>query len=139
MKDEREPVATDERVIRAVWTDFYDPALAFPVLAKAFLPRNDETDGISVFRAACVAKPEDVLAVFPEEKRDRYALVLLSVSDLAALGLSVQPAAIDAVAGHAVLPELNIVSWKADKNRGRELQKQLAALANAAVVRTPKT
>lgn len=139
MKDENEPVADDELVIRAIWTGFFDAKVNMPVLPIAFLPRSDETDGISVFRAACVSNPEDVLVVFAEEKRDRYAIALLPVSELKKLELTVKPSKIDKVAGHAVIPELNIVDVKADKDKWRDVQKALAALANKNIVRPPKT
>ena len=139
MKSEDEPVSPDEFVIRAIWTEYYDPALPLPILSGGFTPKRNETEGISVFRAACVVNPEDVLVVFGEDKRDKYALALLPVAELSALGLTVQPAKIDAVSGHAVLPELNITAQKADKAKWRDVQKQLAALANARIVRAPKT
>lgn len=138
MTPETDPVSPDESVIRLVWTGFYDPALDFPVLPAAFRPRADEADGISVFRAACVAAPEDVLAVIAAEKRDRYGIVLLRVADLAALELSVHPAPIPTVPGHAVLPELNIVLAKTDRDRCLGIQADLARLAHDRIVRAPK-
>jgi len=137
MKREDESVTPDEFVIRAIWTGFYNPQNPLPILAAAFRPRPDETDGISVFRAACVAKPEDVLVVFAEDKRDRYALALLHVAELQKLGLTIEPAKIEATPGHAVLPELNCTAVSADKAKCREIQNKLAELASANLVRTP--
>ena len=138
MKAEDEPVTPDELVIRLIWKQYYNPDLALPIQQGAFSPRPDETDGISIFRAACVGSPEDVLTVFAADKQDGYAIALLPVSELTTLGLSVQPAKIDAVPGHAVVPELNIVATTAAKPRWRIIQKQLAALANDRIVRPPK-
>ena len=137
MKREDEPITPDEFVIRAIWTGFYNPQNPLPILATAFRPRPDETDGISVFRAACVAKPEDVLVVFAEDKRDKYALALLPVAELLKLGLTVEPAKIEATPGHAVLPELNCTAVSSDKAKWREIQNKLAELANANLVRAP--
>jgi hypothetical protein len=139
MKNEDEPVTPDEWVIRLIWSDYYDATLVLPIQPGAFSPRKNETDGISVFRAACVPNPEDVLTVLAEDKRDKYAITLLSVAELTALGLNVKPAKIDLLPGHSVLPELNIVNWKADKAHWRDIQKLLAALANDHIVRRPKT
>lgn len=100
--------------------------------------RSDEADGISVYRAACVADPLDALAVFAPEKRDRYGIVLLSVADLAALGLTVLPVPITAVPGHAVLPELTITAATADRDVTRRVLADLARLANLRIVRPPK-
>jgi hypothetical protein len=71
-------------------------------------------------------------------KRDGYAIALLPVSELLNLGLTVLPARIDTVPGHAVLPELNVADWKADKARWRVVQSQLAAIASGNIVRAPK-
>ncbi|HEX4606749.1 MAG TPA: hypothetical protein VH092_00955 [Urbifossiella sp.] len=138
MTSENEPVSPEEFVIRLIWTAYYNPGLPLPVQSSGFAPRDDETDGISVFRAACVAYPEDVLVVFAGEKRDRYAIALLPVAEILKLGLTVRPAPIPAIPGHAVLPELSITATKADKPFWRGVQKQLAVIANARIVRPPK-
>lgn len=129
MKDETSPVSPDEIVVRLIWKDFYKPDQPKPVGERAFRPRPDETGGISVFRAACLSDPRDVLSVIAPEKRDKYALALLPVSELLALGLSVTPAKIDAIPGHAVLPEVTIGFHTADKAKCQVVQRQLAALA----------
>jgi len=139
MKDENEPVAPDEILVRLVWTFNYKAGAAQPVKPEAFEPKNHETDGVSVFRLACLSSPEQALEAMAPDKRDRYAIVLLSVADVTALGLTVMPAKIDTVPGHAVLPELNITAHKTDKAKWRDIEKQLALLANARIVRAPKT
>ena len=108
-----------------------------PISAQAFAPRKDETEGISVFRASCVAAPEAVLAVFAESKRSLYALVAISVSDIYAMGLSVEPASIAEVSGHALIPELNAEICKADKQWCDGIKKGLAILASNRVLRAP--
>lgn len=125
MKDETTPVSPDELVVRLIWKDFYTPGQPAPVGEGAFRPKRNETDGISVFRAACLNDPSDVLAVIAPEKRDKYALALVPVSELLSLGLTVQPAKIDALAGHAVVPELNVLAGATN----RALLRQLAAIA----------
>lgn len=129
MKREDEPVTPDESVIRLVWGAFLRPGERVPVLPVAFKPRDDETDGISVFRSACLSDPKDALAAMAPEKRNGYAIALIPVAELLAFGLSVAPAKIDAVPGHAVIPELNITAVKADRNRWKVLQLQLSAIA----------
>lgn len=138
MKDESDPVTPDEVVVRLIWTFNFKPALSQPVLREAFEPKGHETDGVSVFRAACLSSPEQALDALSPDKRDKYAIALLPVSEIEKLGLTVQPAKIDTVPGHAVLPELNIVAWKADKARWRAIQAQLAAIASGNIVRPPK-
>lgn len=135
MKDETAPVSPDEVVVRLIWKDFLKPSHAVPIGDRAFLPKPNETDGISVFRAACLNDPSDVLAVIAPEKRDKYALALLPVSELAALGLTVQPATIEAIPGHAVIAELNIDTFNTDKAKCQAVQRQLAAIASRNVIR----
>lgn len=121
-------------MVRLVWGDYYKSDLPLPVQPAAFEPRKTETDGISVFRLACLNAPEDALAVIAAEKRARYAIALVPVSEIQALGMSVQPAPIPELPGHAVLPELNVLNAKADKVRWRTVQKQLAAVASRNVI-----
>lgn len=137
MKNEVEPVTPDEFVIRLIWKTFFKVGRPLPISFKAFQPRKDEVDGISVFRASCIANPEDSLAVMDLEKRDHYGIALLNVGDIGTLGLSVQPSPIATIAGHAVLPELNIVRLT-DDSKMADVQLELAVLANRRVVRGPK-
>jgi hypothetical protein len=138
MKDENDAVTSDEMLVRLIWEAHYQADLEEPVRKSAFNPKEFETDGISVFRAACLSAPEDALAVIAEEKRERYAVALIPVVELASLGLSVKPAKIQEIPGHAVLPELNIVDFKQDRNRWVEVSKTLAMLANQNIIRRPK-
>jgi hypothetical protein len=138
MKGEDEPIEADELVVRCIWTFHYKPALAAPVVREAFEPRKDETDGISVYRLACLTSSEQALEAFAEDKRDRYAIAMLQVSEIEKLGLTVVPARIERVPGHAVIPELNITAFLQDRAKSRETQKELTAIANRNIVRGPK-
>ena len=87
-----------------------------------------------MFRAACLANPQEVLAAMTPEKRGRYVLALLPVAEVLALGLTVEPTKIESVRGHAVLPELTIDFHTSDRMRCREIQRQLAAIASKNVI-----
>ena len=137
MKDETAPVSPDEVVVRLIWTAFFVPSASDPVRDRAFMPRLDEADGISVFRVACLNDPTDALAVIAPEKRDKYGVVVLPVAELTAIGLSIQPAKIDTIPGHAVIPELNSTAYRNDSMKCQDVQKLLAALANQGIVRVP--
>jgi hypothetical protein len=137
MKDQNAPVTPDEVVLRLVWWTHYKPGLAACVREDAFEPKRHETDGISLFRAACLSGPSDALAAIAEEKRGLYAIAALPVADVFGLGLTVQPAPIEAVAGHAVVPELNILTFKAEKERWRKVMKLMAVIASRNVVHAP--
>src|SRR6266540_3581799 len=131
MKDEASPITADELVIRLIWGEMFK---AGTVSERAFAPKPEEHDGISVFRAACLANPRDVLTVMAPEKRGRYVLALLPGAEILALGLTVEPAKIETISGHAVLPELTIDFHTSDKARCRELQGKLAAIAARNVI-----
>lgn len=119
----------DESVVRLVWGQFLRPGSSLAVLPVAFKPRANETDGISVFRAACLAEPADALAAMLPDKRHRYAIAVIPVAELTALGRSVVPAKVDAAPGHAVVPELNITAVDADGTRWKTILIELARLA----------
>lgn len=117
--------------------DYFKPGLALTVQPAAFEPHKNDTDGISVFRLACLTDPGEALAVIANEKREKYAIASLSIAELTSLGLTVQPDKIAKVPGHAVVSEMNILSCKADKARCKTLQKQLAELASRNIVHRP--
>lgn len=135
-KSEREPVAPDEWLVRLVWEDRVTDRV--PVISpNAFEPRKNETDGISFFRRDCLNEPSDALLVIPEEKRARYAIVLIPVSQLASLNLSVRPAKIGTVPGHVVVPEINITDYRANKARFTPIKLRLAEAASDHIMRRP--
>lgn len=131
MKEESEPVSEDEVVVRLVWHVFTSGGQVTP---GAFKPKAAEATGISVFRAACLTDPLDVLAAFAPDKRDLYGVVLLPVTDLALLNVSVVPAPVAGVSGHALLPEVNAVLGE---KRTGPLRIRLADIANRHIVRLP--
>lgn len=106
-------------------------------LAECFEPRKNETGGISFFRRDCLNDPTDALAAIVEEKRSRYAIVLVPVSLLASLGLSVRPDRIEGVSGHVVVPEINITDYSADKARFTPIKLRLAEVASENIVHRP--
>lgn len=130
------PVAPDEWLVRLVWEDRVTDGV--PVISpNAFEPRKNETDGISLFRRACLADPADALAGISEEKRARYAIVLIPLTLLAELGLTVRPDPIPAAPGHVVVPELNISAYRANKAHFTPIKLRLAEAASANIVQRP--
>lgn len=101
MKNEDDPVLPGEMLVRLVWHDYFKPGLDLSIQPGAFEPRKNETDGISLFRLACMADPRDALSVIAEDKREKYAIAMLPAAELAALGLTVQPSKIAKVPGIA--------------------------------------
>ncbi len=135
MTPESDPVSQDEFILRLVWHAFYLDGDPMPVKPRAFYPRADESTGISVFRAACVGPPADILMVLPKaENRPLYVIAALAVSDLKQMGLTVTPDPIPAVPGHAVLTELNAAAWAADQYAWKAVADELARLASGGIV-----
>jgi hypothetical protein len=137
MKPENDPVTDDEFVLRLIWEDYFKPDLDLPIQARAFEPKKNEIDGISVFRQDCLHSPSDTLAVIAEDKRNRYYIARVAVRELLVMGLTVRPDPISTAPGHAVLPELNINAFNSDRLRWKEVLKQLAELASRNIVHRP--
>jgi hypothetical protein len=136
MKPETDPITPDELLIRLVWEDRVTDKV--PVISpNAFEPRKNETDGISFFRRDCLNDPTDALAVIAEDKRARYAIVLVPVSVLTSLDLSVKPSQIATIPGHVVVPEININDYSGDKKRFTPIKLRLAEEASNNIVRRP--
>jgi hypothetical protein len=136
MKAEADPITEDEWLIRLVWetkVKRQEPLIA----ATAFEPLPYDTDGLSLFRLACLNDPSDALLAVAEDKRPRYAVVQIPVSLLATLGLTVRPAPIPEVRGHVVVPEINVTAYKADKARFTPIKQRLAEVAGGNVIRKP--
>src|SRR5690349_20735626 len=134
MKAETDPITQDEWLIRLVWETKIKRQEP-PIAAAAFEPLRNDTDGLSLFRVACLKDPTDALLAVAEDKRPRYGLVQIPISLLTDLGLSVRPAPIDAVPGHVVVPEVNISDYTADKARFTPIKSRLADAASANIIR----
>jgi len=130
VKDEAEPVSPDERVVRLIWREFLRPGEIVPIQPVAFKPRANEPEGISVFRLECMKDPTEALAVMVPAKRGGYAIAVLAVAELLALGLSVKPAKIDEVPGHALIPELSIAAVQATDANWKAVRIALAQLGS---------
>jgi len=141
MKAETDPITPDEWLLRIVWEDRFTSRVPM-ISPRTFEPRagrHPDTDGLSLFREACVASPTDVLAVIAEDKRSRNGIVRVPVAALASLGLSVITRQIPEVPGHVVIPELNITAYQNPGNKPFFVTTQLAlaVIASANIVRQP--
>ena len=108
-----------------------------PIRREAFRPNRNDDTGISVFRAL-FAEPADIVANIAPEKQNEYVVASISVADLKKLGLTVvadpEP---DGPAGHAIIPELSLPVYDANKAHCKEIAFKLATLASAAIVDPP--
>lgn len=135
--DENQPVDEGEYVYRRIHRQFYDPTLPMSIERLAFKPTSNDTTGISVFRARFV-NPADILANIEAGKRNNYFVAQLAVHDLLQLGLTVVPDPDpNGPPGHAIIPEMNLQAYQADKDRLTRIQVELANLASTAVVHQP--
>ena len=139
-------VGRDEYLLRRVLRAYFTPGMDVCIKEDAFRPRlhgpkvrDPDSTGISLYRAACLADPDAILATVPDDKKPGYGIVRVPVAGLFALGLSVVREDNDAVPGHVVIPELRAERYAADKDATRRLMFQLAELASAGVVRWPES
>ncbi len=137
LKSESDAITSDEWLIRLVWHERVtnrDPVIA----PSSFEPRENETSGISLYRRSCLAEPTDALIPFPDPaKRDRYAIVLVSVRLIEQTGCTVRSDPRFDVPGHVLIPEINITAFKADRQRYRSLTRDLATEASDHIIRRP--
>jgi hypothetical protein len=135
--DELQPVDDSEFVYRRILQRFYDPELPVPIPPLAFRPNQNDTTGISVFRARFV-EPADTLVGVDADKRTTYYVAQLLIRDLRKLGLTVIPEPDpEGPAGHAVIPELSWKAYQANKRDLREIQLELGKLASEGIVLRP--
>jgi hypothetical protein len=136
--DELAPVDPSEFVYRRIPRIHFQPGLPVLFRLMAFRPSARDTTGLSVVRAA-FAQPADTLRNLEPAKQKEYYVVRLAVQDLLGLGLTVvaEPDP-NGPAGHAIIPELSWQAHHADKQRLKTVQTELAKLASAAIVHTPR-
>ena len=137
MRAESEPVTADEILLRLIWETYFRPEDELLIRPNGFGPKPNESDGISVFRLACLNSADEVMAVIAPAKQSRYAIVAIPASAVFALGMTVVPDPVPAVPGHAVIPELNSRTAGTISTADRQLA--LAELASTAVIRRVST
>ncbi len=135
MKAETDPITGDEWLLRRVRVEQFRTNKVPIISPNAFEPRikgrEPDTDGISLYRAACLTDPSEVLATVAPERRHEYGIVRIAVSSLQPLRLSVESKPDDRIKGHVVIPELNSVDYAADKSRFTPIKERLAIMASA--------
>ncbi len=109
MKPEDNPITDDEWLLRRIRKELF-PTQQDPVFSnEAFKPRykgyDPDTDGISLFREACVDAPDDILAEVAPEKRPYNGIVRVSVAFVKSLGLSVQNKPEPPIKGHVIIQQ----------------------------------
>src|SRR5262245_62167982 len=109
MSEELEPVGDQEFILRRVHKSHYRDGLPTPIQRVAFRPNENDTTGLSVYRARFVSLYSDVLQAVREEKRGQYYISRLSVRALRRLSMTVVPDPNpEDIRGHCIIPEL---SW----------------------------
>jgi hypothetical protein len=135
--DEHDPVEDSEFVYRRIHRTFFNPSLPIPIRPKAFGPNQNDTTGISVFRAGFV-QPVDTLANIDPVKAKHYYVARLAVRDLRKLGLTVVPEPVPGgPLGHATIPELSWTAYDAQKQHWKPILLELAKLASSDIVHRP--
>jgi hypothetical protein len=126
------PLAADEFILRRIHKNHCDVQLPRTIHFAAFRPSNEDTTGLSVYRARYIS-PAQVAAA--GRKPGEYYVARLPLQALYDLNLTVVP---DEKAGgppgHAVIPELSLAAYERDKKRCKDVLMELARLAGQAIV-----
>jgi hypothetical protein len=110
--------------------DYYNPTLPIPILALAFRPNKQDTEGISFYREFFLSV--DRLAGSARKPAEFYIVARLKAADLLALGLSLLPIQEEGdLPGHVVVPELRLAAYQDSSKREwvKETNQKLAVLA----------
>jgi hypothetical protein len=135
-KDETAEITDDEYLLRRVPASHFTSAGSLEIGAQAFRPvagtkaRTPDIDGISLFRAACLSDPMEVLAELDENRRASTGVVRLPVDRIRDLGLTIKSAPTPNIPGHVVLVELNADALLSTKAWTRDVQAELAKIAS---------
>src|SRR5947208_2958694 len=88
--DEHDPVDDSEFVYRRIHRTFLDPRAQIPIQFPAFRPNQNDTTGLSIFRAGFLQAVDTLADIDPAKAKD-YCVVRLAVSELRKLGLTAVP------------------------------------------------
>lgn len=134
MLSEDAPITDDEGLLRRVRMERFRTDRAPIISPNEFEPRikgrEPDTDGLSLYREACLADPREVLATVAPERRHEYGIVRIPVSVIRALSLTVVSRPVAPINGHVVIPELNAQDYAADKARFTAIKLALAVEAS---------
>ena len=123
MSDGTEPITDDEILYRRIPTrpDYYNPDTSDRPSPLAFRPRDDDTTGLSVFRAKYVTPT----GLAENDRGKRYFIGFLRASVMRSFGMDVVPDPIPPTnLGHAEIPDLTSETKRT--KRGKELMVALA-------------
>lgn len=120
--DGTEPISDDEILYRRIpeSENLYDPAIGAPPSFRAFRPRPYDTTGLSLYRAKYTT-PEQVAE---NDRGKRFYIAELRAGDLRRHGITVTPAPLPELPGHAEIPTLTNQNRTTD--RAEALQVLLA-------------
>ncbi len=122
------PLSDDELLFRRIpkSTEWYHPGEDVLVDEQAFRPSDSDTTGLSLERARSTENPEFMSAeqMATGSNPSGYVIAVLSVRDLLANGVAIEPRIEGAGPGHVELPELTRNSRST--SRGKELKRILS-------------
>lgn len=136
MKPENAPISDDEWLLRRVRIERFRTEKIPVISPNAFEPRTKGRDvdieGISLYRAACLSSPTEILKLIDVDRQHEVGIVRIPVLILKELGLSVQIRIDSRILGNVVIPELNAHDYEADKARFTSIKALLASVASEA-------
>jgi hypothetical protein len=136
MKNEADPITDDEWLLRRVHKSRFKTNKTPIISPSAFEPRiegrgrDPDIDGISLYREACVAAPEDILATVAVDKREDQGIVRIPVAALRQLNFAIDSKPDSQILGHVVIPDLNSENFASAKASYTPVLVDLARLAS---------
>jgi hypothetical protein len=128
MSQEQAPAGRERFLLRRIHKDRCTKTEPVEALRAGFSPADNDTDGLSVYFEDQTSAAEVLAAARKPADWFVFRVPLQPVLDL---GLTVVPDELpEAPRGHALIPELNVVNYRADKERWKSKQQELAELAN---------
>jgi hypothetical protein len=144
MKSESDPITDEEWLLRRVRREQFRTEKHPLISPNAFEPRikgrDPDTDGISLYRQACLAEVSLILVTLAPERHSEYGIVRVPVTLLRTLNLTVTSIPDERIPGHVVIPELNASDYAADKSAFLSIKETLATVASedANILRWPQ-
>jgi hypothetical protein len=123
------PIDPEELLLRRISRMFYpDPDHPKSPQWIAFRPTDKDLDGLSVGRRRLVVSIEQ-FSYAPDHTK-QHCVAQVGASQVFSLGLSVVPKPIQGDRSHAIIPEMNVRDYKADKAKKLKIQEWASRLAN---------
>jgi hypothetical protein len=128
-----DPIDREEQLLRLIPKDWHRPKNPIPFGKIAFQPRDNDEDGLSLYREKWVTAHR---LVSTRRSPEKWFVVRLKVKDILAIKVTVKVTVGD-LPGHVVIPEMNTGDYKKSPNQINEWALSLTKIASQDIVLRP--